>query len=184
MIQLPARSITRFFIPMIDVLTLLFCIYLLMPLASNEESAESEADRVAREQRIKELEAERTKRGGSQELPDRLREELEALRRERARALEKRISFRVLEVDAKDGHLFYRAPNPVPINNANEAQRLMKADREVIGPEKELCYVVLAPRVLNSGYPTPDDERKYRAWFKDVVLTFDYAGTGLAGGKR
>ena len=34
MIEMPSRSITRFFIPMIDVLTLLFCIYLLMPMVS------------------------------------------------------------------------------------------------------------------------------------------------------
>ena len=32
MIQMPQRSVTRFFIPLIDVLTLLFCIYLLMPI--------------------------------------------------------------------------------------------------------------------------------------------------------
>ena len=32
MIEFPKRSVTRFFIPLIDVLTLLFCIFLLMPL--------------------------------------------------------------------------------------------------------------------------------------------------------
>jgi len=32
MIRLPQRSVTRFFIPLIDVLTLLFCIFLLIPL--------------------------------------------------------------------------------------------------------------------------------------------------------
>src|SRR5262249_43841786 len=32
MIQFPRRSVTRFFIPLIDVLTLLFCIFLLMPM--------------------------------------------------------------------------------------------------------------------------------------------------------
>ena len=32
MIQMPRRSVTRFFIPLIDVLILLFCIFLLMPL--------------------------------------------------------------------------------------------------------------------------------------------------------
>src|SRR6516225_3918230 len=31
MIQMPRRSVTRFFIPLIDVLILLFCIFLLMP---------------------------------------------------------------------------------------------------------------------------------------------------------
>ena len=32
--EMPRRSVTRFFIPMIDVLTLLFCIYLLMPMVA------------------------------------------------------------------------------------------------------------------------------------------------------
>src|SRR6266852_5028203 len=32
MIAFPRRSVTRFFIPLIDVLTLLFCIFLLMPM--------------------------------------------------------------------------------------------------------------------------------------------------------
>ena len=34
MIKRPHRSVTRFFIPMIDVLILLFCIFLLMPFVS------------------------------------------------------------------------------------------------------------------------------------------------------
>ena len=37
MIQMPHRSVTRFFIPLIDVLLLLFCIFLLMPLANEDE---------------------------------------------------------------------------------------------------------------------------------------------------
>ena len=44
MIRLPQRSVTRFFIPMIDVLTLLFCIYLLMPIVDNADDGESEGD--------------------------------------------------------------------------------------------------------------------------------------------
>ena len=42
MIQLPQRSVTRFFIPLIDVLTLLFCIFLVMPLAQNNEESLTE----------------------------------------------------------------------------------------------------------------------------------------------
>ena len=38
MIRLPRRSVTRFFIPMIDVLTLLFCMFLLMPIIRENES--------------------------------------------------------------------------------------------------------------------------------------------------
>ena len=32
MIQMPRRSVTRFFIPLIDVMILLFCIFLLLPV--------------------------------------------------------------------------------------------------------------------------------------------------------
>ena len=35
MLQMPRRSVTRFFIPLIDVLTLLFCVFLIMPLVRN-----------------------------------------------------------------------------------------------------------------------------------------------------
>ena len=34
MIQLPRRSVTRFFIPLVDVLTLLFCVFLIMQAVS------------------------------------------------------------------------------------------------------------------------------------------------------
>ena len=37
MIHMPHRSVTRFFIPLIDVLLLLFGIFLLMPIASESE---------------------------------------------------------------------------------------------------------------------------------------------------
>ena len=52
MIHMPHRSVTRYFVPLIDVLLLLFCIFLLMPLAdeteldkSHEVSAELADDR-------------------------------------------------------------------------------------------------------------------------------------------
>ena len=46
MIEMPQRSVTRFFIPLIDVLTLLFCIYLLMPVVegTGEPAKDSAAD--------------------------------------------------------------------------------------------------------------------------------------------
>ena len=48
MIPSPRRSVTRFFIPLIDVLILLFCIFLLMPFVSaparpDEEQPEAKA---------------------------------------------------------------------------------------------------------------------------------------------
>ena len=40
MIQMPRRSVTRFFIPLIDVLTVLFGIFLLMPIVREKTEAE------------------------------------------------------------------------------------------------------------------------------------------------
>ena len=40
MIQLPHRAVTRFFIPLIDVLILLFCIFLLLPFVSKQDGEE------------------------------------------------------------------------------------------------------------------------------------------------
>ena len=42
MITAPRRSVTRFFIPLIDVLILLFCIFLLMPLFKPQAGAGAE----------------------------------------------------------------------------------------------------------------------------------------------
>ena len=41
MIQFPRRSVTRFFIPLIYVLTLLFCIFLMMPAVKKVTDAEA-----------------------------------------------------------------------------------------------------------------------------------------------
>ena len=69
MIRMPHRSVTRFFIPLIDVMILLFCIFLLMPVfkeaqrggaetpSPTEEVADlrSDKDRLERErQRLRE----------------------------------------------------------------------------------------------------------------------------------
>jgi len=42
MIERPKRSVTRFFVPLIDVLILLFCIFLLMPFVATEPKPETE----------------------------------------------------------------------------------------------------------------------------------------------
>ena len=51
MLKMPQRSVTRFFIPLIDVLTLLFCIFLVMPLATDAREANKTAAEKAAEGR-------------------------------------------------------------------------------------------------------------------------------------
>ncbi len=175
MIEMPSRSITRFFIPMIDVLTLLFCIYLLMPIASAEDG-EDPADRAEAERRLRELEAAAGAKAGP--LDAKLRDELERLRKERIEALRQRLSLRVLEVDGKTGDLFYRDPDPVPIGGPADARKLISRDREAVGPARELYYVILAPRDRTAAHPTREEADRFRDWFAGVALGFDYPGAG------
>jgi hypothetical protein len=125
MIEMPPRSITRFFVPMIDVLTLLFCIYLLMPLASDPDTGETPEDQAARELRLRELEAEAAKRPQGDDLPAKLREELERLKKMNAEALRQRLTVHVLEVDGRTGKLYYREPDLIEIAAPADARRLI-----------------------------------------------------------
>lgn len=54
MIERPKRSVTYFFVPLIDVLILLFCIFLLMPFVSTGET-EADAQAKAKEKPKEEL---------------------------------------------------------------------------------------------------------------------------------
>ena len=91
MIQLPQRSVTRFFIPLIDVLTLLFCIFLVMPLAKEPGDNSAEVADLEERLRQKEEELERLRESG-RDLPRELRDEIDKLRQERGKATAKTAS--------------------------------------------------------------------------------------------
>ncbi len=185
MLQMPQRSVTRFFIPLIDVLTLLFCIFLLMPLVKSTSDDESEAERQAREERLRELEQEvdRLHRQGDQ-LPAAVKEELERLRREKVQALKDRLVVRVLEIDGATGRLYYHDPGRVEVRNQADARALIDRDRRERGTgSHELFYLILYPRDRNSPYPTKDQYNQYERWFEGVALGFDIPGAGAEGGK-
>ena len=180
MIQMPQRSVTRFFIPMIDVLTLLFSIYLLLPMVANPEGAESEADRQAREERLRWAEAELAKRGEQGEaMTAKLREEVERLRRLKTQELQNRLAVRVLEIDGQTGQLFYRDPDRVEISSQADAHKLIERDRQAQGvARKELYYLILYPRDPDSAYPTREQKQHYDRWFEGVALGYDVPGSG------
>ena len=92
MIRLPRRSVTRFFIPLIDVLTLLFCVFLLLPLGPPEDENPDDRDPAGLDdqRRQEQAELERLRRQ-VQETPQQVRDELEKLRKEKASALQQRI---------------------------------------------------------------------------------------------
>jgi hypothetical protein len=164
MIRLPQRSVTRFFIPLIDVLTLLFCIFLLLPVvqAPGEEPG---AGRATDAERLQALKQEN----------DRLRSELDRRRKGDAKSLQERLAVRVLEIDPATGRLYYRDPERIEVASQGHAQALVRRDRER-GGGRELYYLVLYPRDPASLYPTRAQRETYDRWFEGVALGYDIPG--------
>jgi hypothetical protein len=174
MIQMPRRSITRFFIPMIDVLTLLFCIYLLMPMVRNPD--------LKKEDRLRELEDElrrlkaQKNQGKGDEVSAKLREEIERLRREKIQVLKERLAVRVLRIDAESGRLYVRGGENQEITSEADAHRLVELDRKRLGTgSRELYYLILYPPP-ESEKPTRPQKQQYDKWFADVALGYDDPG--------
>ena len=183
MIRLPQRSVTRFFIPLIDVLTLLFCIFLIMPAVGSPEPTGDQ--QAARDAKVRQLEEDLERlRLDQPDLSRRLEGRLDELRRANVETLKNRLVLRVLEVDPETGELFYRDPQRVPVRSQADALRLIEQDhRDRGGAGRELYYVILCPRDPKNNYPTERQEREYERWFEGVALAFDVPGAVPKGGK-
>jgi septal ring factor EnvC (AmiA/AmiB activator) len=166
MIHMPRRSVTRFFIPLIDVLLLLFVIFLLMPFVSEEESEamaarakfEDQADEIDRLKRQlarqkDELAKLRHLRDPQDEI-DRLRAELERVSDELKRLAGARFdqfhrALRIIEVDAATGNLTYfdaaNAKEPLlRIDSPKKADALIaRLQKETDGKELFLEFYVV-----------------------------------------
>jgi hypothetical protein len=175
MIQLPRRSVTRFFIPLIDVMTLLFCIFLLLPIF-RESEPDNPDPQATRAKQPRDLEEEAAK----------LKEELKILRKRQAAPVEQRLAIRVLEIDPADGRLYYYEPGSPPqkkyLNTPQQAEGLiLRHKREVLERHKgdelvpELHYLFVFPRV-DSAYPTGLQLQRYEKWFAGVSHSFDRPG--------
>jgi biopolymer transport protein ExbD len=166
MIERPKRSVTRFFVPLIDVLILLFCIFLLMPFVST--TGEAEPDPKAKKDKepelpkdVKELRVELEK----------TRREVERLKAERGNLAE-RLSVKVLEIDPKDGRLYYLQDGQrVNVTTQAAADTLITLHKRASGT-KDPFFLILYPRT-KSGYPEQQQADDYARWFKDVQFQFD-----------
>src|SRR5262245_51290931 len=147
MIRPPRRSVTRFFIPMIDVLTLLFCIFLLMPFvkSAGEEGADGGPAAAPPPDVITD----------PADVLRRLQEaekELERLRKERG-DVASRLDVRTLEIDKDTGELLYYDPQPLKLAGKEDAARLIARQREEARKAgRELYYLFLFPRYQESGF--------------------------------
>ena len=189
MIEMPKRSVTRFFIPLIDVLMLLFVIFLLMPLASeddlkkSQESSQNLTEDVESLERELQLMREQLQRYRDLEpkLKDlqQLQEELERLKLAAKKGLQERAAFQVIDVDGKTGTIYFydpaRADTPrVPLENESAAADLIARHKKE-NPGRELYYFFLYPRP-ETGFPTLTQERTYPRWFRTVAHSLKEAG--------
>jgi hypothetical protein len=180
MIQMPHRSVTRFFIPLIDVLLLLFSIFLLMPAFKGAEgtSKMSEVELLEDNERLKrelkrlwdDLKQFEKYRDPVRKLKE-LQAELDRLRKEKEQALKRPNFVRVIDIDGKTGKLsFYDLTNidnpKLPIPDQKAAQALIARHQKEAG-ERYLYYQFLFPR-QETGRPTQAQVLEYRRWFKKV----------------
>jgi hypothetical protein len=187
MIHMPRRSVTRFFVPLIDVLILLFCIFLLMEFNTGTkyeqqtidvetQSTKAQLTEEALLSRTKELQVleerlqklEENPLGAellrAQEEIDRMRKELDRLK---SIGLQDRAAFRVLHINGKDGTLFYyddeTSDKPITLPDAKAAKALIERhQKEAKG--REVYYYFMPPRPA-AGYPTAGQNRTYKQWF-------------------
>lgn len=172
MILPPRRSVTRFFIPLIDVLILLFCIFLLMPFVSapakpeDDTKVETKAPTIPPD--VQKLIQER----------DEAVKRLERFRKEQA----ERYVYRVVEIDEKGdlmyfsggaktilGRLKRELKKEKPLTREEEdaeVGRWVEQQKKLAG-EKELYILIQSPRSPDTVVGENNKE-DYERWFQNV----------------
>ena len=170
MIVPPRRSVTRFFIPLIDVLILLFAIFLLMPFVSGPSSAEPSPEIKAEPEKPLPTEVKTL-----QEMLKEERMRVERLEKERQAKLTDRLVVRVLETDPNSGVLFHYDPDRQEIRSQADAERYIFREKNRAlkgGIPKDLFFLILLPR-RPTGFPTGAQRDEINNWFRDVPHGFD-----------
>lgn len=172
-IPTPKRAVTRFFVPMIDVLTLLFCMFLLMPYVKPGEDGAPKADAVVDAPKPDDPEV--LKRD-----LERLQKDRDRLVNDRERTLRQQVVC-VLEIDAETGRLYHRGAQRLEVATQADAFALIDRERAAaIG--REVYVLMLYPREL-TGFPEQRQVIAYDRWFTDVPHGFDNP-RGKAGKER
>lgn len=177
MITLPRRSVTRFFIPLIDVLILLFCAFLLMPL-----STRSDADGEGEVRRKRLLEEASLRRDEERR---QIEDEIRSLRQARlatAAGLSGRLAPIVLTIDGATGKLRRGQGDRAVVIDGDakpgQVRAMVDGDRarlrEVPGNQSaEPYYALQLPVDPLSPYPTRDMRQKYLGWFQEAGAAAD-----------
>jgi len=172
------HSPTRFLIPLIDVLLVLFGLFMVAQvMVSGDQQPHARQERTTRT-----LEPERERetveqlRKKLEEATAQLGKERESLRNASAAQLAGMISVRSLDIDPIDGHLVTDAGES--IRNEAQARALIDWDRrrQPANPgeaEKKLVYLLRYPKSRESGFPTVRQKLDLSRWFSGTTLTFE-----------
>jgi hypothetical protein len=167
-IERPRRAVTRFFIPLIDVLILLFCIFLLMPFISQPGSAEPSSKQPEEKKEMTPEEMKREIANLRLELSKALKD-IRQLQEERTNPAEKVVPF-VLEIEPTHGHLMYYSGGKARrVNDQRDAQEIIDQHKRRIGIGKDPLFIFMMPR-QSSIWPTGAQMTEYRSWFRDVPI--------------
>lgn len=167
---LPRRAVTRFFVPLIDVLILLFCIFLLMPFVSAPPAPETadEKDEPQKKaplpEKVQDLQRELSE----------ARDRISRMEQVAQARLTDRLVVRVLHTDRKDGTLFYYDPDRREIRTEADAKRFVFNQQTLAtqaGGVKDLYFLILYPD-NPQGFPTAAQEAQIRRWFRDIPHEF------------
>jgi hypothetical protein len=167
---MPRRSVTRFFIPLIDVLILMFCIFLLMPFvkATGEGNEPGDGPTTSPTPEIKDVAELNKQLDQAKKDLARTRRDLERLEKEKANVL-RTLVIRPLEIDKDTGRLYYYDDDQrVEIRNETDARRLISAEQDRIlkSGGGELYFLFQRPR--DSAYPLGKQRSEYERWFQGV----------------
>jgi hypothetical protein len=174
-IKLPRRSVTRFFVPLIDVLILLFCIFLLMPFVSGPPAPDAvEAKAPPKEPPLP------TEVTALQKELSETRARIARMEKAAQTQLSDRLSVRVLQVGKDRGgvYLYYFDPDRQEIRTEADALKLIARQKTIAssaGGVKDVMFLVIYPRSASGfplGYPNAEEEPVIRGWFRDVPLQF------------
>ncbi len=171
MIERPKKSVTRFFVPLIDVLILLFCIFLLMPFfgqpdaSDNSDASKAALDKAETEPLPQDVQTlQRDLRQARRALKD-----LEAFRSHVA----DRVNLLVVYIDANDGKLFYyRDKERVAIPDQRTAEDVIDRHKRLSGTKLPV-FLILQPPPGGPGFPTYPQREEYKSWFKGVQFSIN-----------